>query len=219
MEVLHGALTALKPTVFLNIAVHEGVVAIEAETPSYTVCARIPTLATGTGAAHTYKTEHALTACNNCTKITEENGTLTFFQVSSGFFIQRSIQPVIYTLSTEEALSEYTTQVSLKISVFKKLLPFFKDGDVTIFLSNGVLYMHASSTEGEDVLKLSSITIHQEGTDKGKVPFSALKHVAPLLPFCESISLMFNSTHLSLLLIFKEDLAHYTVVAGTKPLD
>ncbi|KAI5186088.1 hypothetical protein NEHOM01_1270 [Nematocida homosporus] len=200
MSILQNVLATIKKLDECTIAIEDNHIYILASTPRYIISASTPIPATGSGLKHVYATSDLLEAIKQCTRISEVSGTLNFYEEVPGYTTKATIQPKIHPPIPALPTLTYTTTIHLSPDTLKRILPLLKETEVSLYLAEGILYLTAATPESDDILKITDITILKEGTDKVTIPFALLKLPLPLLPDCQQVYFMYNSTHFALFL-------------------
>ncbi|KAI5180022.1 hypothetical protein NEOKW01_0351 [Nematocida sp. AWRm80] len=213
---LEDILSGLKEIDTCNVMVSNDSVSIIGNSTNYTVYSTIPTLCNGTSTWNTYYTNHLYLSSNEYTSIIEENGYIIVINKKEEYMLRRTISPTLIKEVTEIPSTEYTSKLYIKLGTFRKILDLLKEKESTLFLSNGTLCIHSSYSESDKVIEISSITILNEGIDKIRVSLSFLSNLSSLLKYTEQVLLEFNSFYLSILLLFKDNIAHYNILVPSQ---
>ncbi|KAI5173237.1 hypothetical protein NEFER03_2189 [Nematocida sp. LUAm3] len=203
-------LQSIKTIEKCSVSVEENRVNIYAEQPRAFVKASVSASSLGFDKYFTYLTKDLL-AAKEYTKVEEKASSLILEQEKKNFIIRKTVQAQIYQPCIPEYTVEYTTKISMKKDSFKRAVMIFKETDTDIYLSEGHLIFSASTKESEDLLRISSISIIQEGTEKVSIPISYLKSAISLLPETETLLLSFNSRVFRVMLVFKDNSSHYSI--------
>lgn len=205
MDILQSMLAAIKSTEVCTVSVANGQVSVFAQTPKYSVNFSVCMPSEGTDTPSLYFTQHLILSSKNAQKVEEKNLSLIFSLVNPCFSAANTVQPHNMRPPMLLPLSVYTAKVSLKVSVFKKMLSMLNASEVNLYLLSDALYLCSSTPEGDKKMKITAVTILQESSSKICIPFSSLRISLPLLSFCESVILMYDKNQFSLIPVFKKD--------------
>jgi len=214
MSVIQSVFNTLKNVERCAVSVDGAAVHISSFSPKHAIYSSVAIECSGSGRSHVYLSQSVVAASGGCSRVEEAGGVLSFTQESRDMTIKQSVQPVEEDAEMERPARTYTSEISMKTGVFKKTVSLMRDSPGTLYLSNGSLHILSCGEESEDVIKIPAISISKEGTEKITVAASSLKCALPLIHFSDYVSISFNSEHLSLVLVFSKDVAHYSIVAN-----
>lgn len=198
----------------IGVSVSEKHVSVFSSSAAASKCGQVPVQAEGSGTLRRYNASHFLHCLRKkCTHLREENGVLEMEIITDMFSIMRKMYPIItpYPPRSEDPDPDYSSRVSMKADVFRKVLQILDGASVSVFLSDGVLYFCSTDADGERTLQVTKIVVLEEGTEKIHVPLTPLKGLGPLLALADGVSLMFSSSVFAFLALFRSQGTRFNV--------
>ncbi|KAI5191626.1 hypothetical protein NEMIN01_1610 [Nematocida minor] len=211
-EILNEVLGTLKLSNTCSLSVGEFSIQLVSKTTKLTAITVCDCSATGSAVPRVYSTEILMAAISDSCSIEEVEGSLKFTHDTDKYTLVNTIQPLLLDFFTYEIPDEWNTKVIVETEVFKRFVNLQADIETSIYLSNGILYFCAENSSSTDVVQISALDILLEGTDKVTVYFSSLRYLNNLLGLCEKVSIMYTKEYFSVVLMFKDDVAHHRVI-------
>lgn len=190
----------------IGVSVSEESISLFSSSAIASKCGQVSVQSEGSGIMHRYNASHLLHCLRKkCTYLREKNGVLEMESIMDRFAIIRKLYPMINSSVpwSEDPDATYTSRVSMKADVFRKVLQALDAASVSVFLSDGILYFCSTDADGERTLQVKKMVVLEEGTEKIHLSLAPLKGLVPLLVLADGVSIMFSSSVFAFIALFK----------------